>query len=93
MLFADKRNLETNLQVSLLKIRDKELQFYVGNCIASAPARAPTPPNAPCVPLTAVFARQQWVRSQLCLRGSPTTALSRSTSPMARTTCWRGAGS
>mmetsp|Transcript_21833 Transcript_21833/g.51743 ORF Transcript_21833/g.51743 Transcript_21833/m.51743 type:complete len:188 (-) Transcript_21833:81-644(-) len=34
MLFADKRNLETNLQVSLLKIRDKELQFYVGNCIA-----------------------------------------------------------
>ena len=40
MLFADKRNLETNLQVSLLKIRDKELQFYVGNCIASALARA-----------------------------------------------------
>ena len=38
MLFADKRNLETNLQVSLLKIRDKELQFYVGNCIASARA-------------------------------------------------------
>ena len=43
MLFADKRNLETNLQVSLLKIRDKELQFYVGNCIASARSRAPVP--------------------------------------------------
>ena len=87
MLFADKRNLETNLQVSLLKIRDKELQFYVGNCIASALARAlAPPPNPPCAPLTAVFARHQWVRSPLCLRASPTTALSRSTSPMARTT-------
>ena len=42
MLFADKRNLETNLQVSLLKIREKELQFYVQNCIASAPWRSPT---------------------------------------------------
>lgn len=28
MLYADKRALETNLQVSLLKIREKELQFY-----------------------------------------------------------------
>lgn len=52
MLFADKRNLETNLQVSLLKIREKELQFYVQNCIASAlryamprcAVRKPTPP-------------------------------------------------
>jgi len=34
MLYADKRALETNLQVSLLKIRDKELQFYTQNCIA-----------------------------------------------------------
>jgi len=34
MLFADKRALETNLQVSLLKIREKELQFYTQNCIA-----------------------------------------------------------
>ena len=44
MLFADKRNLETNLQVNLLKIREKELQFYVQNCIASAafsPAKHP----------------------------------------------------
>ena len=31
---ADKRALETNLQVSLLKIREKELQFYTQNCIA-----------------------------------------------------------
>ena len=74
MLFADKRNLETNLQVSLLKIRDKELQFYVGNCIASALARALHHQILPSVPLTAVFARQQWVRSQPCLRGTPTTA-------------------
>ncbi len=52
MLFADKRNLETNLQVSLLKIRDKELQFYVGNCIASALARAPAAQPTPrCVPV------------------------------------------
>jgi len=52
MLFADKRNLETNLQVSLLKIRDKELQFYVGNCIASAPARTPAAqPSPQCVPV------------------------------------------
>jgi len=34
MLYADKRALETNLQVSLLKIREKELQFYTQNCIA-----------------------------------------------------------
>ena len=53
MLFADKRNLETNLQVSLLKIRDKELQFYVGNCIASTLAR-PSATTLPCAPLTAV---------------------------------------
>ena len=48
MLFADKRNLETNLQVSLLKIRDKELQFYVGNCIASALALALAPSPMCC---------------------------------------------
>ena len=29
MLFADKRALETNLKVSLLAIREKELNFYV----------------------------------------------------------------
>ncbi len=34
MLYADKKALETNLQVSLLKIREKELQFYTQNCIA-----------------------------------------------------------
>jgi len=34
MLYADKRALETNLQVSLLKIREKELAFYTQNCIA-----------------------------------------------------------
>lgn len=34
MLYADKRALETNLQVSLLKIREKELDFYTQNCIA-----------------------------------------------------------
>jgi len=34
MLIADKHALETNLQVSLLKIREKELQFYTQNCIA-----------------------------------------------------------
>ena len=33
-VYADKRALETNLQVSLLKIREKELQFYTQNCIA-----------------------------------------------------------
>ena len=34
MLFADKRNLEVSLQVALLKIRDKELQFYTDNLMA-----------------------------------------------------------
>ena len=29
MLFADKRALETNLKVSLLAIREKELNYYV----------------------------------------------------------------
>jgi len=32
MLYADKRALETNLKVSLLSIREKELNFYVTNC-------------------------------------------------------------
>ena len=32
MLFADKRALETNLKVSLLAIREKELNFYVRSC-------------------------------------------------------------
>mmetsp|Transcript_25781 Transcript_25781/g.60183 ORF Transcript_25781/g.60183 Transcript_25781/m.60183 type:complete len:248 (-) Transcript_25781:565-1308(-) len=32
MLYADKRALETNLKVSLLAIREKELNFYVSNC-------------------------------------------------------------
>jgi len=42
MLYADKRALETNLQVSLLKIREKELQFYTQNCIAiGTQARGP----------------------------------------------------
>ena len=41
MLFADKRALETNLQVSLLKIREKELQFYTQNCIAIGTQVAP----------------------------------------------------
>ena len=47
MLYADKRNLETNLQVSLLKIREKELNFYVQNCIASA--RRPLCHARPCL--------------------------------------------
>jgi len=34
MLFADKRALETNLKVSLLAIREKELNFYTTNCLA-----------------------------------------------------------
>ena len=29
MLYADKRALETNLKVSLLAIREKELNYYV----------------------------------------------------------------
>jgi hypothetical protein len=32
MLYADKRALETKLQVSLLSIREKELNFYTQNC-------------------------------------------------------------
>jgi len=31
MLYADKRNLEGHLQVALLRIRNKELQFYADN--------------------------------------------------------------
>jgi hypothetical protein len=34
MLYADKRALETNLKVSLLQIREKELNFYTQNCLA-----------------------------------------------------------
>lgn len=34
MLFADKRALQTNLKVSLLEIREKELNFYSNNCLA-----------------------------------------------------------
>ena len=34
MLYADKRALETNLKVSLLAIREKELNFYTTNCLA-----------------------------------------------------------
>ena len=34
MLLADKRALETNLKVSLLSIREKELNFYTNNCLA-----------------------------------------------------------
>ena len=33
MLFADKRALQTNLKVSLLEIREKELNFYTNNCL------------------------------------------------------------
>ena len=33
MLYADKRALETKLQVSLLSIREKELTFYTQNCM------------------------------------------------------------
>jgi len=35
MLFADKRALETNLKVSLLAIREKELNFYVCRALQS----------------------------------------------------------
>lgn len=34
MLYADKRALETNLKVSLLQIRERELNFYTQNCLA-----------------------------------------------------------
>ena len=49
MLFADKRALETNLQVSLLKIREKELQFYTQNCIAIGTQVARAARRSPCV--------------------------------------------
>ena len=50
MLFADKRALETNLQVSLLKIREKELQFYTQNCIAIGTQVLPAAPRTACPP-------------------------------------------
>ena len=34
MLWADKRALETNLKLSLLQIRERELNFYTNNCLA-----------------------------------------------------------
>ncbi|KAJ1637214.1 hypothetical protein T492DRAFT_954666 [Pavlovales sp. CCMP2436] len=34
MLHADKRALEQNLKVNLLRIREKELRFYTDNCVA-----------------------------------------------------------
>ncbi|KAG8466854.1 hypothetical protein KFE25_008233 [Diacronema lutheri] len=34
MLYADKRALENNLMVSLIEIRQKELDFYTRNCIS-----------------------------------------------------------
>ena len=34
MLFADKRNVETQLKVNLIKIRENELNFYTQNCLA-----------------------------------------------------------
>lgn len=34
MLHADKRALQQNLKVNLLKIREKELHFYTENCVA-----------------------------------------------------------
>jgi hypothetical protein len=34
MLYADKRALETNLKVSLLAIREKELNYYTQNALA-----------------------------------------------------------
>ena len=36
MLWADKRALETNLKLSLLQIRERELNFYTNNCLAIA---------------------------------------------------------
>lgn len=55
MLFADKRNLETNLQVNLLKIREKELQFYVQNCISSAFHAQRSPKPAAETPSAALY--------------------------------------
>ena len=46
MLFADKRALETNLQVSLLKIREKELRMPP-RCAILAPEKLLTAPRAP----------------------------------------------
>jgi hypothetical protein len=37
MLYADKRALETNLKVSLLAIREKELNYYVSALAARLP--------------------------------------------------------
>ena len=34
MLFADKRNVETQLKVNLIKIRENELNFYTQNCLS-----------------------------------------------------------
>ena len=34
MLWADKRALETNLKLSLLQIRERELNFHTNNCLA-----------------------------------------------------------
>ena len=34
MLWADKRALETNLKLSLLQIRERELIFYTNNCLS-----------------------------------------------------------
>ena len=36
MLWADKRALETNLKLSLLQIRERELNFYTNNCMSIA---------------------------------------------------------
>ena len=69
MLFADKRNLETNLQVSLLKIREKELQFYVQNCIASAPT-APVRTSARKICRSASGAHAASRRSGHAVRGA-----------------------
>ena len=44
MLFADKRALETNLQVSLLKIREKELRMPP-RCAILAPEKLLTAPH------------------------------------------------
>ena len=43
MLFADKRALETNLKVSLLAIREKELNFYVCRLGPAEPAHTDLP--------------------------------------------------
>ena len=43
MLYADKRALETNLKVSLLAIREKELNYYAQNCLAVGTRRPSSP--------------------------------------------------